>query len=359
MKTVFRQFPAEGEPVSFEQIRSGHINDTYLVATDAGVRYILQRVNRYVFPNVDAIMNNASRIAAFLQKEGGGEVNVIRYMDTRDGRRCFDDGAGGTWRMYRFVENSVCHRYAENDGQLYESGRGFGAFLHALRGFPVGELEESIAGFHDTPARYAAFRRAVRDDIRGRRSETEREIRFILEREERACRLQRMREKGELPVRVTHNDTKINNILMDGNSGRAVCVIDLDTVMPGLSACDFGDAIRYGASTAVEGERDPDRVRFDPDRFRAFTRGFLEACPSLTEKEIAALPLGAYAMTLECGLRFLTDYLSGDRYFPANYEAQNLDRCRTQLHLAEQMETQFDEMARIVEEERTAAHSSG
>ena len=180
----------------------------------------------------------------------------------------------------------------------------------------------------------------------------QRELDFVLSREENATRLQRMREEGKLPVRVTHNDTKINNVLFDADTRRAICVIDLDTVMPGLSAYDFGDAIRFGASTAAEDEKDLEKVRLDLGLFRAFARGFLEACPSLTEEEIASLPLGAYTMTVECGSRFLADYLKGDRYFSIDYPEHNLDRARTQFALAADMEKKWDEMKRIVEEER-------
>ena len=177
------------------------------------------------------------------------------------------------------------------------------------------------------------------------------EINFILEREQRAGMLQHMRDTGELPVRVTHNDTKINNVLLDADTRRALCVIDLDTVMPGLSAYDFGDAIRFGASTAAEDERELERVRLDLNLYRVFTRGFAEACPSLTERERDVLPLGAFVMTLECGMRFLTDYINGDKYFSIDRESHNLDRARTQLKLIREMESHWDELMQINSEE--------
>ena len=352
-RLIFRQFPTDGSAVSFEPVKSGHINETFLVTTDTGARYILQWINQYVFPNVEAIMHNMSRITAFLSKDGAEDMTMIHYIDTRDGKSYYDDGCGGAWRIYRFVENSVCHQYAENDGQFYESGRGFGAFLHALRDFPAAQLEETIADFHNTPARFKAFRRALEADACGRRAEVGPEIEFLLRREERACSLQHLLEAGELPVRATHNDTKINNVLMDENTGRALCVIDLDTVMPGLAAYDFGDAIRFGASTAADDEKDLEKVRLDLGRFRAFARGFLEACPSLTQAEVRSLPLGAYTMTVECGMRFLTDYLMGDKYFSIEYPTQNLDRCRAQFKLAREMEQHFDEMEQVLEEVQT------
>ena len=347
---IFRQFPTDGKAVSFEPVKSGHINETFLVTTDTGARYILQWINQYVFPNVEAIMHNMSRITAFLTRDGQEDMTMIHYIDTKDGKSYYDDGCGGAWRIYRFVENSVCHQYAENDGEFYESGRGFGAFQYALRDFPAAELEETIVDFHNTPVRFKAFQRALEADVCGRRAEVGPEIEFLLRREERACRLQRCLEAGELPIRATHNDTKINNVLMDENTGRALCVIDLDTVMPGLAAYDFGDAIRFGASTAAEDEKDLEKVRLDLGRYRAFARGFLEACPSLTQAEIRSLPQGAYTMTVECGMRFLTDYLMGDKYFTIDYPTHNLDRCRAQFKLAQEMELHFAEMEQMLDE---------
>lgn len=227
----------------------------------------------------------------------------------------------------------------------------FGRFQNALNGFPADRLEETISHFHDTVDRYRQFRQAIAADACGRLNEVRPEVEFLMEREEKGCRLHHMRESGELPTRVTHNDTKINNVLLDADSRKALCVIDLDTVMPGLSVFDFGDAIRFGASTAAEDETDLSKVSLDLELFRAFTRGFAEACPALTAEEIDALQLGAYTMTLECGMRFLTDYLNGDKYFSIDREKHNLDRARTQLRLVRDMEHKWDDMARIVAEE--------
>ncbi len=354
MKSAIFHFPTEGKPVDCVQIKTGHINETYLITTDRGVKYILQWINRYVFPNVDAIMSNMSAISEFLRSKSQAEMAMISYIDTLDGRSYYDDGQGGCWRIYRFVDNSVCLERPERPEDFYECARAFGHFQYALNGFAVEKLEETIPGFHDTPDRFRQFRTVLAADPMGRLREVEREVSFALEREERACRLHRMRQRGELPLRVTHNDTKINNVLFDRDSRRALCVIDLDTVMPGLSVFDFGDAIRFGASTGEEDERDLSKVALDLELFRVFTRGFYEACPSLTPEETAAMPLGAYTMTLECGLRFLTDYLNGDKYFSIDREKHNLDRCRTQFKLIESMEAHWDEMARIVREETAA-----
>ena len=351
MKKAIFHFPTDGKPVDCKQIKTGHINETYVVTTDTGAQYTLQCINSYVFPNVDAIMSNVSKISEYLRKNENGQMAMIRYINTLDGQNYYSDGVGGCWRMYRFVDNSLCLHRPETPEDFYECAMAFGRFQYALNGFPAEELEETIVGFHDTPNRYRQFREAVEADPVGRAAEAGPELAFALRREERACRLHRMRESGELPVRVTHNDTKINNVLLDEDTRKAICVIDLDTVMPGLAVFDFGDAIRFGASTADEDETDLSKVSLDMELFRVFVRGFFEACPSLTAEEIEAMPMGAYTMTLECGLRFLTDYINGDKYFSIDREKQNLDRCRTQFKLIESMEANWKAMEQIVREE--------
>lgn len=344
-------FPVDGKVVKVSQIKSGHINETFLLTTDKGSRYILQWINQYVFPNVDALMNNMSAISSFLKRQSGGKMAMISYIDTTSGDTYYDDGSGGAWRIYHFVDNSICLQRAETAEDFYQSAKGFGGFQYALRDFPADCLAETIADFHNTVDRYQKFKDAVAADTCGRVKEVGREIAFALEREERSCVLHHMRERGELPVRATHNDTKINNVLLDKDTRQVICVIDLDTVMPGLSAYDFGDAIRFGASTAAEDETNLKKVKLNLEYFRAFTRGFLEACPSLTGAEVKALAQGAYVMTIECGIRFLTDYLMGDKYFSIDREKHNLDRCRTQFKLVWDMEQKWEEMERIVEEE--------
>lgn len=344
-------FPIEGKVTKISQIKSGHINETFLVTTDAGSRYILQWINQYVFPNVDALMNNMAAISAFLRQQEEGKMAMISYIDTTDGKTYYDDGQGGAWRIYRFVDNSICLQRAETAADFYQSARGFGGFQYALRDFPAEQLVETIPNFHNTVDRYAKFRAAIAEDACGRLKEVEKEVTFALEREQLACALHHLREQGELPIRATHNDTKINNVLLDKDSRETLCVIDLDTVMPGLSAYDFGDAIRFGASTAAEDETNLKKVRLNLEYFRAFTRGFLEACPSLTEAEVNALAQGAYTMTIECGIRFLTDYLMGDKYFSIDREKHNLDRCRTQFRLIWDMEQKWEQMENIVQEE--------
>ena len=352
MRYEIERFPIDGKPVTCEEIRRGHVNATYLITTDTGARYILQDVNTYAFPKTYIIMDNVAAISHFLAEKGGEAPAMISYIDTVDGKRYYDDGKGSAWRTYRFVEHSICLDRAESPEDFYECARAFGGFQNALRDFPAEQLGETIENFHNTPERYRQFRDAVSEDALGRLEQVRGEVEFVLQREKKASELQHMRDRGELPIRVTHNDTKINNVLFDADTRKAICVIDLDTVMPGLSVYDFGDAIRFGASTAAEDEKDLDKVRLDLELFRIFTRGFLEACPALTDREIACMPLGAFTMTLEVGMRFLADYLKGDKYFSIEYPEHNLDRARTQFRLIEDMERNWDEMGRIVEEER-------
>lgn len=350
MKNAILHFPIDGKPVEFKQIKSGHIHKTYLVTTDCGSIYVLQWLNRYVFPNIDAIMNNMAAISAYLKARPETEVPMISYMDTVDGSHYYDEGEGGCWRCYRFVDDSVCYQKAVSEEDFRESARAFGRFQYALNGFDANKLEETIVNFHNTVDRYRQFDEAIGINYKNRREGVAAEIAFAQQRIEKACSLHRMRESGELPVRATHNDTKINNVLFNKYTNKAICVIDLDTVMPGLSAYDFGDAIRFGASTAAEDEKDLDKVWLDLELFRAFAEGFVEVCPSLTEKEIEVLPLGAYVMTIECGIRFLSDYLKGDKYFSTDYPEHNLDRARTQFKLIRDMEEHWGDMQRIISE---------
>ncbi len=350
IKEAIYHFPTNGRPISCQQIKSGHINETFLITTDTGSLYILQWINQYVFPNVNAIMNNMSAISTYLRQHEQGRMAMIQYIDTLDGHSYYDDGQGGAWRIYRFVENSICLQYPRTKQDFYECARAFGHFQYALRDFPAEQLEETIVDFHNTVNRYRLLRKAVEENLSGRAEQVGEELAFVLAREERACLLHRMRLEGKLPVRATHNDTKINNVLLDKDTRKAICVIDLDTVMPGLSVYDFGDAIRFGASTAAEDEKDLSKVSLDLELFRTFAQGFTDACPSLTRQEIAMLPQGAYTMTLECGMRFLTDYIDGDRYFATDRPGQNLDRCRTQFKLVQDMEAKWGDMQQVIAE---------
>lgn len=344
MDGILQRFPIEGKPLSAEPIGGGHINRSYLVATDAGRRYVLQRVNPFVFRDAGAIMENIRLIRDFL-RESPEPPPMISFLDTTDGRAYAEDAEGAAWRLCPYVENSLSLLRPESPADFAESARAFGRFLHALRDFPPERLTETIPRFHDTPDRFRQLREAAEADPCGRKRELGTLLDFAFEREEKASRLQRARESGEVPLRVTHNDTKMSNVLLDASARRAICVIDLDTLMPGLSAYDFGDAIRAGASTGAE---DGEAPGLDLSYYEAFARAFLEACPDLTESERNLLPLGAWTMTLECGVRFLTDFLLGDRYFAVSRPKQNLARARAQFSLAADMERNWERMLAII-----------
>lgn len=356
MRAVLAHFPIEGEMISSRRIGAGHIHETYLVRTDAGKDYILQKLNRHVFQDLDAVMRNLSLVYAWTDAQGRA-LPAIRFLDCLEGGKLFEDSRSGTWRAYPFVPNSVSPDGSAGEGELYEAARAFGIFLHALRGFPAESLTEPIPGFHNTPKRYEQFRAALERNAAGRRAEIRAEIAFVLEREERASALQRMFEQGSLPLRATHNDAKLNNVLLDADTRRALCVIDLDTVMPGLAAFDFGDLVRSGGAKSVEDEKDAARVRLETERFRILLRGFLAGCPELTEAERRSLLTGAYIMTVECGLRFLADYLDGDRYFAVRRDGQNLDRARNQFSLAADMERKWVLLQDVLDEELSLHNS--
>lgn len=335
----------------------GHINDTF-VAQEApgGPRYTLQRVNRFVFPRPKDITENMAGVTGFLQEKirgrgGDPERETLTVRPTADGKPMFTDRAGHPWRCLRYIEGATSYETPESLAMLEEAGFAFGDFQRMLSEYPAHTLHEIIPDFHNTPARFAQLMEAVKADKAGRVAEVGKELDFAYKREEACGLLTGLLEKGELPLRVTHNDTKMSNILLDDKTGKAVCVIDLDTVMPGLCAFDFGDSIRAGAATAAEDETDLTKVRFDLERFSAYARGFLRAAGEiLTEKERETLPDGAILMTLEVGMRFLADYLNGDVYFRTARPQHNLDRARNQFKLVEEMEAAREDMGRVVRE---------
>ncbi len=337
---VAKKFNIEGVPKTAERYGCGHINTTYLVETDKSKRYILQRIADAF--DVNVLMKNISAVLKFTSENTEDPRGSMKLIKTLDGKDFYSDSTGN-YRVYEFVEGSVCLQSAESQNDFYECAVAFGRFQKQLMEFPAEILGEPIKNFHNTIDRYRIFKEAVKKDALGRAKSVKDEIEFALSHEEDGSILQKMRELGELPLRVTHNDTKLNNVLLDEKTHKALCVIDLDTVMPGLAAYDFGDSIRFGAATACEDEKDLSKMTIDLTLYKTFAKGFLESC-DLTEKEIETLPLGAKTMTLECGVRFLTDYLNGDTYFATHYEGQNLDRCRTQFKLVSEMEKHFDEM---------------
>lgn len=341
-------FPFPGKVVDIVRYGEGHVHETYCVDVTEfdGVtrRYLLQKINTYAFKNVDKLMQNISLITAFLREEtikNGGDPDreSLTLFHARDGRCYYVDASGGAWRVYNFIRNSVSYQRIESVQQFYESAVAFGSFQKLLSTFDANLLHETIENFHNTADRLDKLDDAMMRDRKGRLSEVKSEIDFILQRKEEACRLVRMLDEGHLPLRVTHNDTKLNNILFDKDSNKPLAVIDLDTIMPGLAAYDFGDAIRFGCNLADEDEQDLDKVRFSKELYDAYVLGYLESAGSfLTSEEKKSLPWGAYIMTLENGIRFLTDYLEGDLYFHISRPKQNLDRSRTQLKLIQEME---------------------
>ncbi|MGI6238510.1 MAG: phosphotransferase enzyme family protein [Christensenellales bacterium] len=348
MRAIADIFQISGEVRDIRPYGNGHINETYLVATDSA-RYILQRINNAIFRDVEALMRNISAVTAHLAARDPDPRHVLTLVQTKAGAS-YAHVDGGFYRMYVFIEDSLCLESAQSAADFEASARAFGDFQNRLSDFPAHTLTETIPRFHDTPDRYRIFKDAVAADPLGRARDAAREIDFALAREADAGIMTGMRARGELPLRVTHNDTKLNNVLFDIRTRAPLCVIDLDTVMPGLAGNDFGDSIRFGASTAAEDERDLGKVRFSMPLFDAYARGYLAACGAgLTPSEIATLPMGAKLMTLECGVRFLTDHLLGDVYFKIHREHHNLDRCRTQFKLAGEMERAWDDMRRAID----------
>ena len=348
---ILSRFQLIGAPLSCERYGFGHINETYLVVTDSGLRYILQRINDHVFPNVPQLQHNIAAVTAHLRKQTDEKYGVLTLVPTLEGESYYYSEEFGYWRVYDFIEESICLQLPETPEDFYQSAIAFGTFQQQLKDFPAHTLYETIQNFHNTPDRYRIFKEVLQKDPMGRAKDVQEEIDFALQHEEVGGSLYRMLQAGELPLRVTHNDTKLNNVMLRADTRTPLCVIDLDTTMPGLSAYDFGDSIRFGAAVAKEDEQDLGRVYMSLDLFRIYTRGFLRACPGLTEKEKEVLPLGALIMTLECGVRFLTDYLDGDHYFSCYRNGQNLDRCRTQFKMVADMENKWAEMAAIIQEE--------
>ena len=351
MENVFRaisHFDIEIEIDFCVPFGGGHINDTYMITSKTGEKYIIQAINTNVFKNPEQIMDNIRMVSEHIVQRTGGCNAVMCFIPTKNGRYYHPDSENKFWRLYYFVP-AICLDFPENEQDFYECAFAFGEFQKNLSDFPAEKLHETIPDFHNTPKRFKNFLKAVEEDKMGRAASVQREIDFIKEREEFYSILFSNFESGKLPLRVTHNDTKSNNVLLNSETRKALCVIDLDTIMPGFSVNDFGDAIRFGASTATEDEKDLSKVSMSLPMFRAYTEGFLAGVDGLlTNTEIELLPEGAKMMTIECGMRFLTDYLEGDTYFKTSYQGQNLDRCRTQLKLVADMEAKWDEMKSIV-----------
>ena len=333
----------------------GHINDTFVVwREDHSKRFILQRINTDTFTNPVGLMENVCGVTRHLRAkilaEGGDPAReTLNVIPTLSGSTCYLDADGGAWRAYDFVEDTICLQQVGSEADFRTVAETLGKFQNQLADYPASILHETIARFHDTPNRYANFEKALAADALGRAKNITSEIEFIHAREQDCHVLLDQLAAGEIPLRVTHNDTKINNVLIDAATGKGICVIDLDTVMPGLSAYDFGDSIRTGANDCAEDEPDQSKVHFDLHLYEVFAKGYLStAGASMSMAEKKSLAWGARLMTLECGIRFLTDYLEGDHYFHVAHPNHNLDRARTQFTLVRQMEEVFNQMLEIV-----------
>ncbi len=351
MKEMADRFRTEGTIIQCIPFGSGHINQTWLVVTNRPHLYILQRVNTETFRDPTGLMNNILMVTEHLRKQDPDPRHVMTLVKLKDGRDYILSSQKELWRMYEYVTGGVCLDRAETAADFRNSGIAFGTFQKRMSDFPADRLTETIPAFHDTPKRFRDFHEAVREDRAGRAGSVQREIDFMLEREADAGLLQQMRRNRELPLRVTHNDTKLNNVMLDEKTREPLCILDLDTVMPGLAANDFGDSIRFGASTAEEDERNINKVHLDLNLYRAYAEGFLDACgKQLTPAEKETLPDGARIITLENAVRFLTDYLNGDVYYHTDRPEHNLDRTRTQMALTEEMEKNDGTIRRMIRE---------
>lgn len=356
----------------FEDVRplgNGHINDTLLLTFREGEkrkRYVLQKINASIFHSPGELMENIVRVTDFLRgvitaRGGDAERETLRVIPAKNGEVLYYDEEGGAWRITGFIEDSHSCDTASKPEDMYITGKAFGGFQSDLSAYPAQLLHEIIPGFHDTRARFAGFVKTAEADPCGRAEQCRAEIEFITARENLARFSMDAFDAGKLPLRVTHNDTKMNNLMLDDATGEAVCVIDLDTVQPGFAMNDFGDAIRSGACTAAEDERDLERVSLSLELYEAFARGFIESCgEKLTDYELETLPTGALCITYEQALRFLEDYLRGDTYYKTAYPGHNLVRARTQIKLVRETEEKWTEIQRIIEKCRqNIAHTEG
>ena len=355
---IVSQFKVKGSLVSCEPYGEGHINETFLATMDDNgkiVNYIVQKINTGLFKDVDKLMHNIVSVTEFARKqitEKGGDPDreSLTVVFTHSGKPYYyDEESKGTFRVYVFITGAIAYQIVEKPEHFYESALAFGNFANLLANFDASKLYEILPDFHNTEKRFKDFLSAVERDKCGRVKSVKKEIDFFIERKEYASRIVSLLKSGKMPLKVTHNDTKLNNVLLDAKTGKYLSVIDLDTIMPGSICYDFGDSIRFGCNTAAEDERDLSKVNFDINLFETYARGYLKALgDGVTEIEKENLAFGAILMTYECGMRFLADYLDGDVYFRTHREGHNLDRARTQIKLVLDMEKQFDKMNEII-----------
>lgn len=357
VKRISKEFGISGELIDLSVYTDGHINSTYRASYDVGgktEKYVVQGINTHVFKNPDELMDNISNVTEYLRNkiEESGEDSsrqCLSFLKTKDGKYYYYN-ENKCWRIYKFIDKSYTINYIKNRSFFENAGKAFGRFLRNLDGYPMETLHETIKDFHNTPKRIENLEASVAADVKGRAACVEKEIQFALDRKEDAKILLDLHAQGLIPLRVTHNDTKLNNVLFDEETNGAICVIDLDTIMPGFSLYDFGDAIRFGGNTTKEDDPDLDNVNISVELFKSYARGFLSTCAkALTETEVKYLAFSAKLMTFECGVRFLTDYLDGDIYFKTEYSEHNLVRARNQFKLVAEIEDNLDKMNGIVD----------
>jgi Ser/Thr protein kinase RdoA (MazF antagonist) len=355
---IVPQFSFEGEFIRSEHIGIGHINDTYTAnfRRTNGIehRYILQRINHHVFKNPEEVMANIAAVTTHFRGKitaagGDPERETLNLIPTKNGNKFYRTGDGYFWRAYIYIENALTYQIPESLQHVYNAARAYGHFQQLLDDFPPDQLHETILDFHNTPKRFDSFVNALEEDFHDRARDAKSEINFVMQRADQTNILVDMLKRDEIPVRVTHNDTKFNNVMIDDETGEGICVIDLDTVMPGSTLYDFGDAIRSITNTAEEDEQDISKVNFSLEIFEKYVHGYtVPMRDTLTKREVEHLAFSARLMTLESGIRFLTDYLNGDTYFRTQRKSQNLDRCKTQFKLVQAMEENYNKMLEIV-----------
>ncbi len=350
MRDILKQFNIEA---SVDAYGDGHINETYRIE---GTPFLMQKVNADVFKNPCDVMENIENVTEHLRKKiiaAGGDPDreTLTLHKTIDGKSYFVVDGNQVFRVYLFIEGAISYNKSESPKQFYDAARAFGRFQNMLSDFPAEKLHVTIPDFHNTPVRVNQLQEAIQNNRAGRVESVQQEIDFALERAGEMDAVLKAMDEGTVPLRVTHNDTKLNNVMFDVKTGDPICVVDLDTVMPGSMLYDYGDALRFGASTADEDEKDLSKVLFDLELFKAFSKGYIEEMKDvITEKELELMPFSAKLMTYECGIRFLADHLNGDVYFRIHYPGQNLDRARTQFKLVADMENKMDDMNRIIKE---------
>jgi hypothetical protein len=339
-------FQLRGGIASTTAFGTGHINDTFRIKnTEASAPdYLLQRINHLVFPDVGPMMDNIAKVTGHLKAKTGSQYTSLTIIPTHESTLFFRDETGNYWRVFIFMKELVSYDIVETPEQIYEGGKAFGAFLRDLSDFPAADLFTTLPRFHDVPWRVRNLRRAADQDVKKRVSQSREWVKYALDQADLMSQVQRLGDQGKLPLRVTHNDTKFNNVLLD-RQGKGRCVIDLDTVMPGYVHFDFGDGVRTSVSTAAEDEKDIDNIHIDLDRYRAYANGYLEVTRDiLTPLELEYLPLSGAMLAYIMGIRFLTDFLSGDVYYKIHHPEHNLQRARAQLTLCNRLLQQIEDL---------------